>query len=262
MAHGTLSSGLWVDNVQRYRTLVSTERLTLNKAFRRAGWRTVGVSPGTTGDWPEGAFFGYETLYDSRTLGYRGPTFSWATMPDQYTLAAFERRERRSSADRRPVMAEIQLVSSHAPWAPIPAMIDWAAVGDGSIYHSMPSAGDPPSVILTRDPDRVRADYRRAVEYSLQSLLSYVETYGDDDLVMIFLGDHQPNPVVTGETGVRDVPITIVTRDRPVLDRIAGWRWSDGLLPGPAAPVWRMDTFRDRLLTAYGPQTASGHRPR
>ena len=110
-----------MDNQQRYRTLVTTDRLTLNQAFRRAGWRTVGVSPGTTGDWPEGAFFGFDKLYDSRTLGYRGPNFSWATMPDQYTLAAFQRLEL-AAADRPPVMAEIQLVSSHAPWAPIPAV--------------------------------------------------------------------------------------------------------------------------------------------
>lgn len=253
LAHGTLSSGLWVDNEQRYRTLVTTDRFTLNQAFSRAGWRTVAVSPGTISDWPEGAFFGYEQLYDARTLGYRGPSFSWATMPDQYTLAAFERLERRP-ADRPPVMAEISLVSSHAPWSTIPEVIDWAAVGDGSVYDGMGTVVEPPSAILTRDPERVRADYRRAIEYSLQSLISYVETHGDDDLVMIFLGDHQPNPIVTGETSVRDVPITIVTRDRAVLERISAWRWSDGLTPGAAAPVWRMDAFRDRFLTAYGSQ--------
>ena len=82
-----------------------------------------------------------------------------------------------------------------------------------------------------------------------------METFGDDDLVMIFLGDHQPNPIVTGEAAVRDVPITIVTRDRAVLDRISAWRWSEGFTPAPAAPVWRMDAFRDRFLAAYGPQS-------
>ena len=41
-----------------------------------------------------------------------------------------------------------------------------------------------------------------------------------------------------------------------MLDRIAGWGWQDGLQPGPQAPVWRMDTFRDRFLTAFGPQGA------
>ena len=71
----------------------------------------------------------------------------------------------------------------------------------------------------------------------------------------IFLGDHQPSPIVTGQGASRDVPITIVTRDRSVLDRIAQWGWQEGLKPDAQAPVWRMDTFRDRFLTAFGPQT-------
>ena len=45
LAHATLLSGLWIDNQQRYRNLVASDRLTLNGAFRRAGWRTVGVMP-------------------------------------------------------------------------------------------------------------------------------------------------------------------------------------------------------------------------
>ena len=43
LAHATLLSGLWVDNQQRYRSLVGGDRLTLNRAFQRAGWRTVAV---------------------------------------------------------------------------------------------------------------------------------------------------------------------------------------------------------------------------
>jgi hypothetical protein len=48
------------------------------------------------------------------------------------------------------------------------------------------------------------------------------------------------------------VPITIVTRDRAVLDRIADWRWDDGLKPGPQTPVWPMEAFRDRFMSAFG----------
>jgi hypothetical protein len=260
LAHGTLLAGVWVDNQQRYRTLITTQRLTLNQAFRRAGWRTVGVSPGTTGDWPEGDFYGNEAWYDSRTLGYRGPNFSWATMPDQYTMAAYQRLEH-ARRDRPPIMAEIQLVSSHAPWAPIPEVLDWDAVGDGSIFSSMADIDDPPSAILTRNPDQVRADYRRAIGYSLQTLLSWVETHGDDDLVLVVVGDHQPNPIVTGEAAVHDVPISLIARDPAVLGHIEDWRWSTGLVPSGRAPVWRMDTFRDRFLTAFGPESVRG-RPR
>ena len=71
--------------------------------------------------------------------------------------------------------------------------------------------------------------------------------------MLVFLGDHQPAPIVTGDNASRDVPITIVAKDQAVLDQIAGWGWTDGLKPDPKAPVWQMDEFRDRFLTAFGP---------
>jgi hypothetical protein len=171
-------------------------------------------------------------------------------MPDQYTLSAFERSER-AKPDRAPLLTEIDLTSSHFPWAPIPRLISWHDVDDGSTYRAMATQGDQPDVVWS-DPTRVRTEYRRSIEYSLNSLISYVQTYGDDNLVLVFLGDHPPAPIVTGEGASRDVPITIVTRDRAVLDRVSGWGWQDGLKPGPQAPVWPMNAFRDRFLTAFG----------
>jgi hypothetical protein len=249
LAHATFHSGLWINNEQRYRTLVSGERTTLTSAFRRADWRTVGIEPGLTYAWPEGRFYGFDQVYDSHTLGYNGPKFSWATMPDQFTLQAFEKLER-GKADRPDLMAEISFVSSHTPWAPVPDVVDWKAIGDGAIYGPM-TAGDPSPAEVWKDDDRVRAEYRRSIEYSVQSMISYVERYGDDDLVVVLLGDHQPAPIVTGDNASRDVPISIITRDRAVLDRITSWGWQDGLKPGPMTPVTRMDAFRDRFLDTF-----------
>jgi hypothetical protein len=252
LAHSTLLSGLWINNQQRYKTLLASDRLTLNTAFRRAGWQTVGVMPAVSQDWPEGAFYGYRRLYTAKNLGYRGPLFNFGSMPDQYTWSAFQRFER-AAPDHAPLMAQIVLLSSHAPWAPLPRLVGWGEVGDGSVFDGMPATGDSPSVV-SRDRTRIRTAYIQSVEYSLNALISYVETYGDNNLVLVFLGDHQPAPVVAGSGASRDVPVTIVARDRAVLDRISGWGWQDGLKPGPRAPVWRMDAFRDRFLTAFGPQ--------
>jgi hypothetical protein len=157
-------------------------------------------------------------------------------------------------------MAEMPLVSSHGPWAPLPRLVGWNDVGDGSVYNGMEKEGESADVVW-RDTTRVRTEYRRSIEYSLNSLISYVETYGNDNLVLVFLGDHQPAPVVSGEGASRDVPITIVARDRAVLDRTSGWGWQDGLRPGRQAPVWRMNAFRDRFLTAFGPQTPPAPSP-
>jgi hypothetical protein len=73
-----------------------------------------------------------------------------------------------------------------------------------------------------------------------------------DDLVVIMVGDHQPAPVVTGPDAGRDVPITVLTGDPALLDRVRDWDWTRGLRPADDAPVWRMDVVRDRILTAFG----------
>jgi hypothetical protein len=254
LAHSTLHSGLKIGNQQRYRSLVASDRLTLGTAFKRAGWETTGVMPATFRAWPESAFFGIDRLHDNATLGYRGPNFSFSPMPDQYTLSAFERLER-GRTDRGPLFAQIELTSSHVPWTPFPRPVDWDAVGDGSIFAPQVEGAEPGEEVI-KDEDRARAAYRDSTAYSLGTLISYVERYGDDRTVLIFLGDHQPPPVITGDGASHDVPITIVAKDPAVLDRISSWDWDAGLRPGAGAPVWPMEAFRDRFLTAFGTQAA------
>lgn len=250
LAQATLLSGLWIDNQQRYRTLTGSDRMTLPGAFAKSDWRTVAVMPATVASFPEAAYYGYDRVYASKDLAYRGPLYAFAMMPDQYTLASFQRSER-AAPGHPPVMAAIPLISSHAPWAPVPNVVDWSAATDSAQYEERPGAGDSADIVLQRDSSRLRTDYRGAIAYSLSTVISYVEEFGDDDLVMVFLGDHQPSPGVTGPDAGRDVPITIVARDPAVLDRVSSWGWSDGLRPSSTAPVWRMDEFRDRFLTAY-----------
>ena len=256
LAHATLDSGLWIDNQQRYRNLVTTDRMTLNKAFQRAGWRTVGVEPAVTQAWPEGKFYGYDRIYEFGDLGYRGPRFSYALMPDQYILSAFHHSELAAPNRATPVMAQITTLSSHAPWEPVPRLLDWHEVGDGSVYNGMAADNAPPEAIFSRVSSQVRADYGKAILYALNNLISYVEHFGDENLVLVFLGDHQPAPVVTGENASHDVPITIVAHDPEVLRRVSSWGWQSGLKPGPDAPVLRMNEFRDRFLSAFGPAPA------
>ncbi|MEU4251718.1 sulfatase [Amycolatopsis sp. NPDC026612] len=249
LAHSTVESGMWIDNQQRYNDLLGSDRLTLGGAFQRAGWRTVWDVPAHTKDWPEGQkFYHPDAYYDARNIGYHGPGFAYATMPDQFTFSMLQRNEL-AKAGQQPVMAEVDLVSSHAPWSPRPWLVDWNQVGDGSVFAPMPAAGEAPESVW-KDPAKIRDAYRDATDYSLKTLISFVQHYGGDDLVLVFLGDHQP-PVVTPQGAVHDVPITIVAKDPKVLDRIAGWGWQDGLHPGAQAPVWKMDSFRDRFLTAF-----------
>ena len=238
----------------------ASDRLTLSGAFKRAGWRTVADVPSNGEDWPEGqAFYGYDTIYDRRNVGYAGPSFSYASMPDQYTLAKFHDAEL-AAAHHAPVMAEIDLVSSHGPWAPLPRMVDWRAVGDGRVFDPMPAQGQSPADLLG-DTEKTKLAYGQSIQYSLSSLVSFVETFHDDNLVVVAVGDHQPAAVVSGPHASRDVPITIIAHDPAVLRRTTPWGWQAGMLPDPQAPVWRMDAFRDRFLTAFGPEQGTPPTP-
>lgn len=257
LAHATMLSGTRVANQARHDALMASDRLTIVSAFAGAGWQTVAVMPGTTGEWPEARFYGHQRVDDFPALGYRGPDLGWASVPDQYTMSAFERMEHGRS-DRPPLFAEIALASSHAPWPLIPPVIGWDQVGDGSVFQSF-ATGEPRDAVWAKGADAVRSAYSRSIAYSLQTLTSWVQTSGDDDLVLIVLGDHQAAPFIIGPDAGRDVPISIITRDRGVLDRIAGWGWEDGLRPGPDAPVWPMEDFRDRFLTTFGPRDPAAH---
>jgi len=262
LAHSTLQSGLWVNTEQRYAELVTSRRFTLSDAFDKAGWRTVSDSPEDDVAWPPGTqFYNFDQLYDRRNVGYRGPAFSYASMPDQYTFAEFQRLE--LGPGHKPVMAEIDMVSSHLPWAPLPTMVPWNKIGNGSIFDPMPARGET-RVSILGSASKERQAFATSVKYSLQVLTSWVTELNDPNLVLILLGDEQPAAPITSPGASHKVVISIIARDPSVFRQIASWRWQDGLLPGPSAPLEPMDAFRNQFLGAFSTasaQAASAHGP-
>ena len=249
LAHSTLQSGLWVNSPQRYSQLVSSSRFTLSDAFDKAGWRTVSDSPEDDRTWPPGTqFYHFDQIYDRRNVGYRGPSFSYASMPDQYTFAAFQRLELRPG--HKPVMAEIDMVSSHSPWAPLPTMVPWSKVGDGSVFDPMAARGAAPLSVL-KSGSKERQAFGKSIQYSMQALTSWVTELNDPNLVLILLGDEQPAGPISRPGASHAVPISIVARDPAVFRQIASWRWQDGLLPGRTAPLEPMSAFRNQFLSAF-----------
>jgi phosphatidylglycerophosphate synthase len=244
LAHSTLQAGVWVNSPTRYDQLVASDRLTLSQAFQRAGWRAVDDVPSNERDWAAGSsFYHYDKIYDRRNVGYRGPTYAYASMPDQYVWTALQRLEL-ARQDRPPLFAEVDLVSSHEPWTQVPPLIAWNRVGDGSIFKSLP-------VDMTGARD-ARQGYGHSIEYTLRTLFSFVEQYGRKNLVLVVLGDHQPATTVSGDDPTHDVPISVIAHDPAVMRRIAGWDWVRGMRPSARAPIWPMNAFRDRFLSAFG----------
>lgn len=260
LAHGTLLSGLWVDSQARYDSLVKSRRPSLNRLFQEAGWRTAAVMPAITMAWPEASYFGYDDIFAARDLGYKGKPYNWVTMPDQYTLAAFDRLVRHAPGARgKPVMAEIALISSHAPWTPVASLIDWADVGDGTAFDAQAASGDPPEVVW-QDHERVRKQYVETIDYSLRTLGDYIARFGDR-AVFVFLGDHQPAPLITGADSSRDVPVHIVSRDKALVERFLEEGFSPGMTPAKDGPAPAMDTMRDRLIRVFSAPPADRDGP-
>jgi hypothetical protein len=254
LAHGTLQSGLWLGDQGRYQALIESERLTLTRAFALAGYRTIALKPAITRAWPEGERLGFERIYAAADLGYRGRPYNWVTMPDQYTLSVLERAQRVGAG--RPLFAEVSLISSHAPWTPIaPVLEDWSAIGDGSVFSRWAEAGDPPEAVW-RDPERVRTQYARAIDYVLRVLASYAANFGDARTLLILVGDHQAAPLITGENASRDVPIHVISGDPDLLAPFLAWGFGAGMRPPAGTPPRRMDEFRDFSLAAFSTASA------
>jgi len=249
LAHGTVESGLWLDNQARYDVIGHSERLTLTRAFAKAGHRTVAFKPAITRPWPEGERLGFARIYAAADLGYAGKPYNWVTMPDQYTLAVLERAERMRGED--PLFVEVSLISSHAPWTPIPPVLeDWSSIGDGSVFSRWADDGEPPEVVW-RDPERVRVQYARALDYVLGVLSSYAANFVDQRTLLILLGDHQSAPLITGEGATHDVPIHVISGDPALVAPFLAWGFTAGMRPTAAAPARRMGAFRDFFLESF-----------
>lgn len=251
LGHGSMLSGLWLQNQMRYDLLLASERPTLIDDFRAAGYRTAAVMPAITIAWPEGARFGYDEIYGFRDMGYAGPPLNWVTMPDQYTWSFLEHSVRSAETEGRPLFAEIGLISSHAPWTPILPVLDaWDTIGDGSVFEEWRDAGERPEE-LWRDTDRVREHYALSLDYAVHAATAYAERFLGPDALLILLGDHQPAPLITGEDAPRTVPVHVITGARELIDPFLDWGFTLGPFPGTEAEPKGMDRFRSWFIRAF-----------
>lgn len=246
LAHGAFLSGLPTTDQNRYDLMIASERKTLNALFRDNGWHAIAVMPAITMDWPEGGYYGYDAIYAAGDLGYEGLPFNWVTMPDQFTLTAARRI---AEASDRPVLAEIALISSHAPWTPVPELVPWNEVGDGRIFDEQATSGPPPSVVWS-EPASIRDHFVRSIDYSLETIGSFIEAFGEGS-VFIVLGDHQPARLLTGDGAPKDVPFHVIANDAEILQRFEGSGVTEGMIPSDelaAKPMWDMREFLARAL--------------
>jgi hypothetical protein len=233
LSHLTMMSGIKVADPYSYQSLMTQQRETLSTTFRRAGYRVVALMPGMRQAWPEGAFYQYDHIYGRDALAYTGPRFGWWSIPDQYSLAKLDELEGKHGT-RAPLFAVFPTSTTHAPFGPVaPYQPDWSRVLGAAAY-------DPAEVdaILARPPDllNLRGDYAHAMAYEFTTFAGYLRHRAGDDLLMIFIGDHQPPAAVSGHDAPWTVPVHIVTGHRHIVERLAREGFTRGLTP--SRPVW------------------------
>ena len=136
LSHLSLLSGVEVRDQGSYATLMTQRRQTLVQRFEASGHRGLALMPGLRNAWPEGAFYGFEQIYDADTLDYRGPEFAWWRIPDQFALARLDEVEL-TATERQPRFVFFPTISSHMPFRPLPPyQPDWARMLNPQPYDA------------------------------------------------------------------------------------------------------------------------------
>ncbi|NEX22028.1 hypothetical protein G3480_17235 [Thiorhodococcus mannitoliphagus] len=248
LAHMSLLSGIEVQDSGRYKLLMTRDRETLVHRFANAGYRVLGLMPGIRMAWPEGAFYGYDKIYDAKGLDYRGPEFGWWRIPDQYALAVLDREELAPQA-RDPVFVVFPTITSHAPFRPVaPYQPDWQA-----ILSPQPFGPEGAESSLRRKPEwlNLGVSYVEAVDYAFSVISGFLEHRAKDDLVLIILGDHQPASSVTGPEASYDVPVHVITSRPKLIQALEAEGFTPGLKPTPPS-IAPMHALTPMLLRAFG----------
>jgi len=247
LAHDTLESGLRVTNDLEDTTLLRSSLTPMASYFRKSGYRTVSVMPGSRFPFPQGAYFDYEQIYYARHFDYRGPTFGWAPMPDQFVLDWVHRRE--FAKRQRPRFVRYVLISSHAAFNIQPPLIpDWDIIGNGRIYHDLQPVYYP---IYWPDLTNAGDAYLRSLDYEFAMLGDYLAKYVATDALIIIMGDHQPNLQLTGPGEPWSVPVHVISRNLHLLDPFRERGYTPGVVPDQPLPHAGMETFLTGFLQDF-----------
>ncbi|HEY3665851.1 MAG TPA: sulfatase-like hydrolase/transferase, partial [Polyangiaceae bacterium] len=239
LAHATLGTGIRTATQLDYEVVCAEKPKAIAKFFNEAGYRTVVAQPGTTRPWPKGEFFGFEQKYYLWNFDYAGPSFSWATMPDQYLLDFVRRRE--LGAPSHPLFIEYVLVSSHAPWSELPPLVDdWSSVKNGALYNRLAGKHFP---IVWPDFANASEAYIESIQYDFEVLKRYLADYIKDDSLVIILGDHQPVAEVNGHSSSHGIPIHVLSRSHALLQPFLARGYTAGMRPHRTGALPGLERF-------------------
>ena len=251
LAHAALLAGVDTRDPAHYQLLLTTDRDNLARWFQRHGYRTLGVIPGLRSAWPEGGFYGFDRLFDSPTLDWRGPEFGYWRIPDQYTIARVQADE---PGGTQPRFLFFATLSSHIPFVPLaPYQPDWDRLLSATPYDAAPLATS-----LSQKPDwlNLREPWLDSLRYSFHWIADLIDRTRADGATLLVLGDHQPAASVVGKDAGWEVPVHLISSDAALVARFRALGFRDGLKP--TMPAIDMHSLTRVLLEALD---ARAHRP-
>jgi hypothetical protein len=234
LAHASFMSGVEVRDSGDYMLLLTQQRETWAKLFARAGYRPLAVMPGLRTAWPEGAFYGFATIYDEQALDYRGPDFGWWRIPDQFSLARAAELEA-STESHAPLLIFMPTINTHIPFLPVPPyQADWQRV-----LHADPYPPEDVDASLAAVPDweALAEPYADSFVYTFTYLAGYVRARAGADETLVLIGDHQPAASVAGVGARWDVPVHVITGHAEIAAALVAAGFVEGVALAPQQPA-------------------------
>jgi hypothetical protein len=252
LAHASFMSGVEVRDTGDYMLLLTQNRETWPKLFEASGYRAIAVMPGLRSAWPEGAFYGFDQIYDELALDYRGPDFGWWRIPDQFSLARAAELEAHTGS-HAPRLVFMPTINTHIPFLPVPPyQADWQRVLKSDPY---PVEDVEASLAEMPDWEALGSPYADSFVYTFTYLAGYVREHAGADETLVLLGDHQPAASVAGVGARWDVPVHVVTRHADVAEALVAAGFVEGVALAPQQrAIATLPQLSVLLLTTFASQ--------
>ena len=246
LAHLGLLTGVDLADPRRHDLLLTTGRPTLAQFLRRHGYRTFGLYPAVSWEWPERAFYGYDVYLDGPSLGYRGPPFTAWRIPDQFALERFEQLHPRTG-DEPPRLLFFATINSHMPYGPQPPVQPDLA----RLLGPLPFDEDELRRSPPREPDWLDQfpDYLHAFDTAYRWLAVHLRRPEPRETLIVIVGDHQPMANVSGSASW-DVPVHVIARDPELLAPFVARGFAAGMEP-PRRPLGALHELTAIMLEAF-----------
>ncbi|MGD8957385.1 MAG: hypothetical protein PVJ03_08620 [Chromatiaceae bacterium] len=228
LSHLSFLSGIDLTDPIRHDLLITTDRPTILDTFEQRGYRTIGLYPAMSWDWPEVSFYSFDHYHDAPSLDYRGPKFGLWWLPDQFSMARVDEIYP-PDPDGKPRFLFYPTITTHIPFRPTPPyQPDWSRVTSDRPYSDEATEKAMADEI---DWHGLFQGYINTINYTFRWLAGYQALPQPRESVLILLGDHQPAGGITGPDATWNVPVHIITSNKTIADRLRIHGFQDGVNP-------------------------------